>query len=150
MLMRRIIGIAGISIWAALIVFAGLWGFKYARPAPKVSQETGVEVTPIETMAKDLVSALSSGNYEKAAENFDGNMKQTLPAEKLRRFWNSLGANLGPFVEQGGTRMEKILGYDVVFVTCEFERGPLDAKVVFNDKQQVAGLFFVPSQRPAK
>jgi len=72
-------------------------------------------------------------------------MKNALPAEKLREVWNSLIAQSGPFVEQAGTRREKILLYDVIFVTCKFERAVLDAKVVFNDKHQVAGLFFVPS-----
>jgi hypothetical protein len=32
-----------------------------------------------------------------------------------------------------------------VFITCEFEKGHLDIKVVYNDKKQVAGLFFVPT-----
>ncbi|MDD5063526.1 MAG: DUF3887 domain-containing protein [Phycisphaerae bacterium] len=147
--MRRIIGIAGISIWAALIIAAVIWGFKGAGPAQTVPQESGIESTSIEILAKDLVSALSSGDCEKATENFDRIMKKTLTAEKLQQFWNSLIAQLGPFVEQAGTRRGKILRYDVIFVTCKFEKGPLDAKVVFNDKQQVAGLFFVPSQ-PAK
>lgn len=154
MLMRRIIGIAGISIWAAIIVFAVIWGFKGraggVEPAKKAPQESGAETTSIEPLAKDLVSSLSSGDYKKAVENFDGTMKNALPAEKLQEVWNSLIAQSGPFVEQAGTRREKILQYDVIFVTCKFERGVLDAKVVFDGKQQIAGLFFVPSQGTAK
>jgi hypothetical protein len=75
-------------------------------------------------------------------------MKNALPAEKLQEVWNSLIAQSGPFVEQLGTRREKILQYDVIFVTCKFEKGVLDAKVVFDRKKQIAGLFFVPSQPP--
>ena len=152
-MLRRIIGIAGISIWAALIVVAVIWGFKGraggVEPAQKVSQESGIETTSIETLAKDLVSALASGDFEKAVENFDGTMKNALPAEKLQQVWSSLIAQFGPFIGQAGIRREKILQYDVIFVTCKFEKGILDAKVVFNSGKQVAGLFFVPSQYPA-
>jgi hypothetical protein len=152
MLMRRIVGIAGISLWAGLIVIAVIWGFKGrtggVEPVKKATQESGTGTTSIETLAKDLVSALSSGNYKEAVKNFDGTMKNALPAEKLQEVWNSLIAQSGPFVEQLGTRREKILQYDVIFVTCKFENAALDAKVVFDRNKQIAGLFFVPSQSP--
>jgi nucleoside recognition membrane protein YjiH len=152
MLMRRIVGITGISLLAGLIVIAVIWGFKGdgVELAKKASQESGTETTSIETLAKDLVSALSSGNYKEAVKNFDGTMKNALPAEKLQEVWNSIIAQSGPFVEQLGTRREKILQYDVIFVTCKFENAVLDAKVVFDGNKHIAGLFFVPSQGSAK
>jgi len=114
--------------------------------AKKASSELGIEPAPIETLAKDLVNLLASGEYKEAVENFDETMKRELPAEKLQQVWNSLIAQSGPFVEQLGTRKEKILQYEAVFVTCRFENAVLDTKVVFDRKQQIAGLFFVPSQ----
>ena len=154
MLTRRIVGVIGISLWAGLIAVTVIWGFKgrtgSVEPAKKAPQESSTETTSIETLAKDLVNSLASGDYKKAVENFDGTMKNALPAEKLQEVWNSIIAQSGPFVEQLGTRREKILLYDVIFVTCKFERGVLDAKVVFDRKKQIAGLFFVPSQGPAK
>jgi hypothetical protein len=145
--LRRIIGIAGISILAGVVVVAVIWGFKGraggVEPAKKALQESGVETTSVETLAKELVSALASGN-------FDGTMKNALPAEKLQQVWSSLIAQFGPFVEQLGTQRERILQYDVIFVTCKFENVVLDAKVVFDRNKQIAGLFFVPSKRAAK
>jgi len=76
--------------------------------------------------------------------NFDETMKKELPADKLKEVWNSSIVHVGAFVEQRGTRTEKIMGYDVVFVTCKFEKSFLDAKVVFDDRKQIAGLFFIP------
>lgn len=151
MLMRRIIGIAGFSFWAGLIVFAVARGFASdnAETAKKVVQESSGEAATIETLAKDLVSALASGDYRKAMENFDGTMKNALPAEKLQEAWNSLIAQFGSFVEQAGARRAKILQYDIIFVTCKFEKGTFDAKVVFDGNKQIAGLFFVPFQAPA-
>jgi len=151
-MLRRTIGIAGISIWVALIVFAVVTGFEGndVEPVKKASPESGIETTSIETLAKDLVNSLARGDYKKAVENFDGTMKKALPAEKLQQVWNSLIAQSGPFVEQLGTRKEKILQYDVIFVTCKFENAVLDTKVVFDRTKQIAGLFFVPSQGSAE
>jgi hypothetical protein len=151
-MLRRIIGIAGISLWAGLIVFAVVRGFAgdNVEPAEKATNESGTEPTSIETLAKDLVSSLAGGDYKKAVENFDETMKAALPAEKLQQVWNSIIAQSGPFVEQLGTRKEKILLYDVIFVTCKFENSVLDTKVVFDRNKQIAGLFFVPSERAAK
>jgi hypothetical protein len=138
-MLRRIVGITGISLLAGLIVVAVIWGFRGktggVEPAKKAQQGPVAEPAPIETLAKDLVNLLASGDYKKATENFDGTMKNALPAEKLQQVWNSIIAQMGPFVEQAGTRREKILQYDVIFVTCKFENGVLDAKVVFDGKK---------------
>jgi len=118
--------------------------------AKKAADELGIMHGHIETLAEDLVNSLANGNYQKAVENFDSTMKQLLPAEKLKQVWESLIAKFGAFVGQAGAREEKILVYDVIFVTCQFEKSVLDAKVVFNDKEQIAGLFFVPPQTAAE
>jgi hypothetical protein len=52
---------------------------------------------------------------------------------------------MGPFKRQIGLRTEKQADYDVVSVTCEFEKGALDVKIAYNGEKQVAGLFIVPT-----
>src|SRR6185369_2655738 len=51
----------------------------------------------------------------------------------------------GAFTRQVGTRTEKQGQYDIVYVTCEFERASIDAKVVFSQSGQISGLFFAPA-----
>ncbi len=41
-------------------------------------------------------------------------------------------AKAGPFQQQVATRTEERGSFRIVFVTCEFERGPLEVKVVFD------------------
>ncbi len=101
-------------------------------------------------MAKALVTCLANEDFAGASTSFDGTMKKALPASKLREVWHSIMVQAGPFKNQLGVREGKISLYDVVFVTCEFEKGILDAKVVFNNAKQITGLFFVPGQRPAQ
>ena len=93
----------------------------------------------------EFVKLLVEQQFSAATENFDETMKNTLLPEKLEETWKLTTSQIGPFKQQIGLRTEKQLGYDIVFITCEFEKGHLDIKVVYNDEKQVAGLFFVPT-----
>ncbi len=141
-----------IALYVSRNDLSGRWRSRETARAP-VSSEGGeseaAKDNQLEALARDLVGSLASGEYEGAVESFDERMKVALPAGKLQQVWDSLIAQSGPFVEQLGIRTEKVLHYDVVFVTCKFERAVLDAKVVFDSNKQIAGLFFVPSQSPA-
>jgi dienelactone hydrolase len=94
----------------------------------------------------EFVALLVKGDFASAVARYDKTMKTALPEPKLREAWDSLQAQAGPFKKRLQTRVQKVGGYDVVLVTCEFERAKLDAKVVFNSQGEVAGLFFLPSR----
>ena len=96
-------------------------------------------------IATTLIVLLTGGEFNKAVELFDPTMKQTLPAEKLQEIWGGLVKEHGPLKQATDARTTKFQQYDIVFVTCEFQHGKLNAKVVFNDQRQVVGLFFVPA-----
>ena len=96
-------------------------------------------------MAKALVAQMAAGQFDKAVEPFDQTMKQALPADKLKEVWDGLTKQYGQLQRATETRTEKIQQYEVVYVTCEFQRGKLDAKVVFSSENKITGLFFVPS-----
>ena len=97
-------------------------------------------------LAKGFVELLAKEDFPSAVKDFDTTMKKAMPPEKLGEVWESLIAQVGPFQREISVRIEKAGKYDVVFVTCEFERSILDAKVVFNSAKQISGLWFVPSQ----
>lgn len=101
--------------------------------------------------AKHFVSQMAAGEFDKAVEAFDATMGRVLPATKLNEIWSGIVKQYGPLRRAADTRTEMVQQYRVVYVTCEFERGKLDAKVVFNTNGEIGGLFFVPSgqyQRP--
>ena len=97
-----------------------------------------------------FVELLAKEDFAGAVARFDATMKTAMPEPKLRETWQALQAQAGPFQKQLGARATKVTGYDVVLVTCQFERTALDTKVVFDAKGQVAGLFFVPSHAAAE
>jgi hypothetical protein len=71
-------------------------------------------------------------------------MKQAMPAQKLREAWSSLTGQFGAFKRQAGVRTAKEQGFDVAYVTCEFEKGSASVKVVWDRAGQVGGLWVVP------
>lgn len=76
-------------------------------------------------------------------------MKSASPEDKLRETWRAILGQANQFKKILGTRTMQQSGFDVVFVTCEFERAILDAKLVFNPAGRITGLWFVPGKRPA-
>jgi hypothetical protein len=108
-------------------------------------QHLGAKNVAPKATTNEFVELLANQQFSAATESFDETMKDALPPEKLEETWKLTISQMGPFKQQIGLRTEKQLGYDIVLITCEFEKGHLDIKVVYNDKKQVAGLFFVPT-----
>jgi len=96
-------------------------------------------------VARTLVAQMAAGKFSEAVEPFDEVMKKALPSDKLQAVWGSLVKQHGPLERTTETRTEKIQQYRAVYVTCPFQRGLLDAKVVFNSNNKISGLFFVPA-----
>jgi dienelactone hydrolase len=99
--------------------------------------------------ARGFIEALSRGDFEAAAADFDETMIKVSPPPKLEEFWKGVPSHLGNFKRQTQARQEKLSPYDIVLVTCEFEKTTLDARVVFDKDGKIAGFQFVPSLPPA-
>ena len=101
--------------------------------------------------ARELLTAMENGDFQLAVRNFDETMLRLSGPVKLETMWKKqLPAQLGAFKKQGSARREQLQGYEIVLVTCEFEKASLDARVVFDKAGKVAGLGFVPTAPPAK
>ena len=92
-----------------------------------------------------IVNLLVDQEYEALTENFDDTMKAELPAEKIQEVWEIAASQLGPFEKQLAQRTEQEMGYDIEIVTCQFENGYLDVKIVYNNEKQIAGLLLLPT-----
>lgn len=99
--------------------------------------------------AEEFVGALVADDFAGAVGRFDPALGSALSAARLREVWNSIGGQAGRFKQTLGTRTMSRAGLNTVFVTCEFERAIVDAKVVFDSKGRICGLWFVPGERPA-
>ena len=100
--------------------------------------------------AEGVVDSLAKGDFAGATKHFDSTMKATLTPKMLQQTWEAMTKAYGPLNRQGDawkSEMEQAgVKYEVVVVPCEFEKATLQARVVFNDKKEIAGLFFVPPE----
>lgn len=101
--------------------------------------------------AQCCLDAMIKGDFQAAVRDFDAAMLQALGPDKLEQLWKKeIPALAGPFKKQLGARQEACQGYEVVLVTCEFEKGPMDARVVFDKAGKIAGFGFAPVAPPLK
>ena len=104
----------------------------------------------LQQKAAEFLQLLSNQEYGAAVEQFDNTMRDALPEEKLKETWESMIATLGELESLGDSRVYQEAGYQIVLQTCDFEQGKLDAKVVFDNKGHIAGLWFLPPSSGAE
>ena len=98
------------------------------------------------TLAKKFIYHLIKEEHEKSQLMFDETMKRVYPLEKQKSDYEMIISLFGEFESLLKTRIERVQGYDIVYVTCKFKNTKLDFKVVFDKEKKVAGLFTLPSQ----
>ena len=101
--------------------------------------------------ARAFLTALEKGDFNLAARDFDETMLKVSGPDKLAAFWKEqFPKQVGNFKKQTASRRDQLAGYEIVLVTCVFEKATLDARVVFDKAEKIAGFGFVPSLPPAK
>lgn len=118
----------------------------FATSALETRAAEQAENTP-ESLAREFVTQLTQGDYRQAVTRFDSKMSQHLSADKLQGLWKGITAQWGELQKIQCTRLQAVQQYQVTIVTCRFQKGLLDVKVVFSANQQIAGLFFLPAGR---
>ena len=103
----------------------------------------------IEPTARYFIELLDKGEFEEAHKFFNKTMAKALPVEKLKEIWEGLTAQVGKLKGIEKTEVTKEMGYDVVYVTCNFAKTSLNVKLVFDTEKKIAGLWFVPIKSKA-
>jgi uncharacterized protein len=98
-------------------------------------------------ISKMVINSFQKNEFSKIAESFDQTMKTALPVEKLKLVWDDLNIKCGKFQKISTITEDKIQNYDVTYILCHFEKVNLKMKTVFNEKNQIAGLFFIPENQ---
>lgn len=127
------------TIWAGVMLL-------FASIALETRAAEQAENTP-ESLAREFVTQLAQGDYREAVSSFDSKMSHHLPEDKLQKLWEGISGQWGEFQQIQSIRLQKVPQYQIALVTCRFEKGLLDVKVVFSANQQIAGLFFLPAGR---
>ncbi|MEI9948702.1 MAG: alpha/beta fold hydrolase [Pseudomonadota bacterium] len=91
-----------------------------------------------------LIDELSRGDWTHSRTPFDATMSNAMTADKLRALWGTLERAGGPFEKVEKTRLQPKDAFQIVLVTCQFQRLRKVIRVVFDHEAKVAGLFYGP------
>jgi dienelactone hydrolase len=108
------------------------------------AQEFHAEVTPV-SIARSFVDHIAGGDYAACVLSFDSTVSRLMPESKVKELWESLTTQSGAFKRRTTASSQKIQSYEMVIITCEFERDTLGMRIVVNPVGKIAGLSFVPS-----
>lgn len=133
------------KILPAFLIVLLLSSFSGAGPGSSQAAEDELVVK-----ARAFLIALEKNDFQAAAKDFDATMLKVSGPDKLAAFWKAAPAQLSPFKRQTAARRDTLGSYDLVLVTCEFEKQTLDARVVFDKDKKIAGFQFIPSLPPAR
>lgn len=123
---------------------SGLFFSQGQAPGPTPTASTSLLQT-----AQQLVDLWAKGDYTAMSARFDAAMKAAAPESRLKLMWERLVLQLGTFTERGASRSGQVQAYSAVYVTCQFEKGPIDILVLFNSDGSVAGLQYAQTQNAA-
>lgn len=98
-------------------------------------------------ISKLVINSFQNNEFSKIVDTFDQNMKNALPADKLKLVWNDLNNKCGKFQKMTEITVGKIQTYDITYTLCQFENMKLKMKLVFDKESKIAGLFFVPENQ---
>ncbi len=136
-------GVLGLAISAMIISAVALTAGFAQQPQPGSEDELVVK-------ARAFMEALRRSDFPAAVRDFDETMMKASGPEKLAEFWKQVPEKLGALKTLGAARRARLGAYEIVLITCEFEKMTLDARVVFDQDLKIAGFQFVPPAPPVK
>lgn len=95
-------------------------------------------------LAQEFLTFIKDKNFIQAVKMFDSTLKAELPVSKLEAVWSSIESQAGAYVRLADATTEISGEYLVVLVPMEFTTAILEARVVFNSRKEISGLFFAP------
>ncbi|APR77216.1 Hydrolase (HAD superfamily) [Minicystis rosea] len=98
----------------------------------------------LEDAARGIVDRLAHDDFQGAGSTFDAILRGSLPPDKLRALWTRVVKRSGAFVEVDRAAIAAADGLSAVLLTCRFASGSAVVKVVYDMRDQVAGLFILP------
>jgi len=120
------------------------WAVPFLALAWLVAGATRGFAEDLTILAERMVESLAVNDFQWSGTYFDETMKKHLTPDMLKGTWYGLLKQTGKLQSKRVDRIQKVADFDVVFVDCQFEKGRLETKVVFNAQKKIAGLFFLP------
>lgn len=100
------------------------------------------------TKARAIVSAVEEARWQDARKDFDATMREGLPSSKLAVSWAAYVKEFGDLESMGDAEVVDSGVYKVVNIELDLSKREGEARVTFDEKGKVAGLFFLKTGVP--
>ena len=115
-----------------------------ALPGSPGSATVGEDAAHLRT-AGQFLDRLAAGDYDGAHALLDGQARDEYPPDRLKSTWEALRPRLGPLVLRRPGRIDRLGGRTGVLVRLEFEEKAVEARLRFNRRGRIDGLWLVPA-----
>ena len=95
-------------------------------------------------VAQSLLERLFAGDFATAREAFDPNLRVAVSDVTLAETWNKISSLFGKPIRHSDTRTSKTISSNahIIYLTWDFEKERLCARVVVDNANQIIGLSF--------
>lgn len=104
---------------------------------------------PMAAKAQDFISAMNSGNFQKAYLSLNSDLGFKVNADNLRSWWGQLTSKGGKFVEFRESSSQPKGDFILVTALCKFEKGLVDVTIAIDNSGKVAGMEWKGHKAPA-
>ncbi|MEM9339598.1 MAG: DUF3887 domain-containing protein [Bacteroidota bacterium] len=94
--------------------------------------------------SEKIKNMLIQTDYDGVTADFNSQMMEALKPAQLKQVWEGLIQQIGNYQSDGAVTSSRLQGYRVIYSILKFEKSPFKLKVVFDQEDQVAGLFLIP------
>ena len=103
----------------------------------------GKESTPLVTQARGVVDDVTHARWDDARKNFAPLLAQSLSSQQLAAGWATFVKVKGAYRSTGDAGVVERPNFTVVNIVLHMAKGDGQARVTFDKKGQIAGLFFL-------
>lgn len=130
-----------------LTMILSLLAFGCAKKAEEIASPSPDKVN-CSRLAVTAISKLTGEKIGDFYQMFDEQMKKELTEIELKKIWNEVLQQMGPFQYYSSdfTLTPQSSG-TIADVPCFFENGQLIIRLTFNDCGEINGLFFIRQQQ---
>jgi hypothetical protein len=91
----------------------------------------------------EIIEQIRDRDWDRVTVDWDETMRSQLPVEQLAEVWQQVVSKAGALQAIGRPSVERRGPFRVADVPLVFEHGPMKARITFDRKDGVAGLFIL-------
>ena len=101
----------------------------------------------LKAIGQTVVGQLLTADFAGVRSRFDSQM-ESLSEDKLKDSWEKIVIEAGSLMQILPSEFTEKDHHRIIVIKCQFQRFNVDVQIVFNEKEQISGLFFLPVNMP--